>query len=106
MYLVSLFNIGEVEARGAVGGVGRHAGHAALVALAAVRRVALVPDVDRDVLTLQGIAIIRLAASPGAHGWSTRILNSTLLGSWAGQFPTNGSNSVKLESVSHTITRT
>lgn len=53
--LVGLADAGEVEAGGAVGRVGRHARHAALVALAAVRRVALVPDVDGDVLALRTV---------------------------------------------------
>lgn len=51
-YLVRLPDVREVEAGGAVGRVGGHAGHAALVALPAVGGVALVPDVDRDVLSL------------------------------------------------------
>lgn len=50
--LIRLADISKVEAGRAVGRVRRHARHPALVALAAVRRVALVPDVDRDVLSL------------------------------------------------------
>lgn len=57
-YLVRLPDVGEVEASGAVGRVGGHAGHAALVALPAVGWVALVPDVDRDVLSLHTHAAI------------------------------------------------
>lgn len=53
VHLVGFADIGEVEASCAIGRVGRDARHAALVALPAVRRVALVPDVDRDVLSLR-----------------------------------------------------
>lgn len=62
-YLVRLADVGEVETGGAIGRVERNARHSALVALTAVRRVVLVPDVDRDVLSLHTIATVRLAGT-------------------------------------------
>lgn len=62
-YLVRLTDVGEVETGGAIWRVERDARHSALVALTAVRRVVLVPDVDRDVLSLHTIATVRLAGT-------------------------------------------
>lgn len=50
--LVRLTDVREVEACGSVGGVRRHPRHPAFVPLPAVRWVALVPNVDWDVLPL------------------------------------------------------
>lgn len=66
-YLVRFADIGEVEASCAIGRVGRHARHPALVAFAAVRRVALVPDVDRDVLSLRDTSTRQHPSTAGAH---------------------------------------
>lgn len=53
--LVRLADVREVEAGRAVRGVSGHAGHSPLVTVAAVSRVALVPDVDRDIQPLHTI---------------------------------------------------
>jgi hypothetical protein len=54
-HLIRFPNISEVKASCAVGRVGCDSGDPAFVTLPAVCRIALVPDVDRDVLTLLSI---------------------------------------------------
>lgn len=51
--LVGLPDVRQVEGRCPIWRIWRHAGHSSLIPLAAVGRVTLVPDVDRDLLTLK-----------------------------------------------------
>lgn len=50
--LIRLADVCQVEGGGSVGRIRRHAGNPPLVALPAVCGIALVPDVDRYVLSL------------------------------------------------------
>lgn len=52
--LVTLLDVGQVETGEAVRTLSGHPRHSALVALAAVRRVAVVPDVDGNLQALLG----------------------------------------------------
>lgn len=57
--LIRLLDVGEIQRGSAVRRVGGHARYAAHVAVAAVRRIVLVPDVDRDFLALVMVCGVR-----------------------------------------------
>lgn len=63
--LVALPDSGQVEGCGSVGRVVGDPGHPVLVAFAAVCWIALVPDVDRDLLALDTTANNKNNISPG-----------------------------------------
>lgn len=56
--LIRFPDIRQVEGRRTELGVCRHSRHSSLVPFAAVRRIALVPDVDRQLLALWSIFVV------------------------------------------------
>lgn len=73
--LIGLADVRQVKGGGSVGRVRWHARHSALVALAAVRRVTLVPNVDRDFLALQHNLYIRLGPDIRRVSLTNRVLS-------------------------------
>lgn len=78
--LVTLLDVGQVETGEAVRTLSGHPRHSALVALTAVRRVAVVPDVDGNLQALLGSQTSSTRLSPRRpHHTQTPHAHATVL---------------------------